>query len=333
MSEVKDQPGRIRVINECLSQNGTYWSKAELLAKMADIDIHVHDRTLEGDIADMRRSTKLGYNAPIAWCRIHKGYHYTERDYSIDKLPLHKEDVRRLEWAATTLSQYQDVPFLKEFSTTIDKIIRVVNRVKRGNYETILDFIEFEKTPAADGLQHMDSIIDAIQKKRPIALIYYSFDQDEPKNVTLHPYFIKEYRNRWYVIGYHHEEQKIKTYAFDRIIQAQITQAAFIRNTFIDKSEYLQDCIGVGLGSGKKEHIVLQFVPRSGKYVTTQPLHRSQQELQNDNEAVVISLDVIINYELISTILSYGDFVRVLEPAGLIETIAQTAQKIIRQYD
>jgi len=332
MPDSKDQPGRIRVINECLSQNGTYWTKEELLSKMAEIDIHVHDRTLEGDIADMRRSTKLGYRAPIAWCRVHKGYHYTERDYSIDKLPLHKEDVRRLEWAATTLSQYQGIPFLKEFSTTIDKIIRVVNRVKRGNYETILDFIEFEKTPPADGLHHMDLMTDAIQNRQPIALSYHSFDQDEPKNATLHPYFIKEYRNRWYVIGYHQEDDKIKTYAFDRILQADAASTAFIKNTFIDKSEYLRDCIGVGLGSGKKEHIVLQFVPLSGKYVTTQPLHRSQKILQNDNEAVIISLDVIVNYELVSTVLSYGEYVRVLEPDDLISIVEQTAQKIMAQY-
>ncbi|NHA03467.1 WYL domain-containing protein [Mucilaginibacter sp. HC2] len=332
MPQSKDQPARIRVINECLSQNGTYWTKQELLDKMLDIDIDIEDRTLEADITDMRRSTKLGYRAPIKWCRVHKGYHYTERDYSIDKLPLNKDDVRRLEWAATTLSQYQGIPLMREFTTTIDKIIRVVNRVKRGNYETILDFIEFEKTPPADGLKHMDGIIEAIQSARAIQLTYHSFDQEAPKMVTLHPYFIKEYRNRWYVIGYHQEEKMIKTYAYDRILEIDQSASLYIKNTTFDKSKYLSDCIGIGLGSREKEHIVLQFVPRSGKYVTTQPLHHSQNVMKNDNEAVIISLDVIVNYELISTILSYGNFVRVIEPASLISTIKETAQLIIEQY-
>jgi len=333
MPTSKDQPARIRVINECLSRPGTYWSKERLLEKMSEIDIEVGDRTLEGDIADMRRSTKLQYRAPIRWCPVNKGYHYTVADYSIDKLPLTREDVRRLEWAATTLSQYQGIPLMNEFTSTIEKIIRVVNRVKKGDYQTILDFIEFERTPAADGLQHMDTIIDAIQTAHALKLTYHSFNQEQPKTAVIHSYFIKEYRNRWYVIGLNDEDQMIKTYAYDRIIEAVITQTAYKQNTFFKKGEYLRNCIGIGLGSGKIEQVKLRFLPRSGKYVTTQPLHHSQQVIQNDNQAVIVTLEVIINYELISTILSYGDNVKVLHPPTLIETIKTTASEIIRQYD
>jgi len=332
MPKSRDQAGRIRVINECLSRKGTYWSTKELLNKLADAGLEIHLRQFRKDMEDMQSCSKLQYYAPIANNRRLGGYYYTDPDYSIDKLPLNKDDVRRLEWASTTLSQYQGIPLMKEFTTTIDKIIRVVNRVKRGNYETILDFIEFEKTPPADGLTHMDGIIEAIQGTRAIQLTYHSFDQKAPKMVTLHPYFIKEYRNRWYVIGYHQEEKMIKTYAYDRILEIDQSDSLYIKNTTFDKSKYLSDCIGIGLGSREKEHIVLQFVPRSGKYVTTQPLHHSQNVMKNDNEAVIISLDVIVNYELISTILSYGNFVRVIEPPSLIVTIEQTAQKIIDQY-
>jgi len=332
MPTSKDQPARIRVINECLSRPGTYWPKERLLEKMRNIDIDIQDRTLEGDIADMKRSGKLQYHAPIRWCQVNKGYHYTDPDYSIDKLPLTREDVRRLEWAATTLSQYQGIPFMNEFTTTIDKIIRVVNRVKRGNYETILDFIEFEKTPAAAGLQHMDTIIEAIQMQKPIQLNYQSFDRDYAKKVTVHPYFIKEYRNRWYIIGLNADEHIIKTYAFDRIIHIEPSGALFIKNTYIVNSEYLRNCIGIGLGSGQIERVRLNFTPVSGKYVVTQPLHHSQEILQNDNDAVVVSLDVIINYELVSTILSYGSLVRVLEPDTLVQTIKEAAENIFNKY-
>jgi predicted DNA-binding transcriptional regulator YafY len=332
MPKSKDQTGRLRIINECLCQKGSYWSTQELLDRLASADLTIGLRTLRKDISDMQLDSKLGYHAPIANNRRLGGYHYTDSDYSIDKLPLNKEDVKRLEWAATTLSQYQGIPFMNEFTTTIEKIIRVVNRVKRGNYETILDFIEFEKTPTASGLQHMDTIIEAIQDRSSIDLIYHSFENANPVSVIVHPYFIKEYRNRWYLIGLKDKNNAIRTYAYDRIVSITPSTALFKQNTFITKHEYLQNCIGVGLGSREIEHIILQFLPQSGKYVVTQPLHRSQHVISNDSEKVVISLDLIVNYELISAILSYGDFVKVLEPIGLAEIIAKKATQISKHY-
>jgi predicted DNA-binding transcriptional regulator YafY len=332
MPESKNQPKRIRIINDCLAQKGTYWSTDELLTKMADADLKVSVRTLRADVADMKFDSQLGYQAPIESDKAKGGYYYSDTEYSIDKLPLNRNDIIALEMAATTLKQYQYIPLMNEFNTTIEKIIRVVNRVKCGNYETILDFIEFEKTPIAIGLEHMDLIIEAIQHHKCLNVEYHSFEHDKAAEVTIHPYFIKEYRNRWYVIGLKDATNEIRIYAFDRIIKVEATDTFYKNNTHFANNDYLKNCIGIHQGSGKIEKVVLKFQPKDGKYVITQPLHRSQRNVEHEGREVIIELNVIINFELTGIILSYGAAVEVMEPTSLREKIRSIGQDISGLY-
>lgn len=331
MPETKNQPKRIRIINECLSQKGSYWSLQQLKDKLEENDIKVSDRTLKQDLSDMETCSQLQYYAPIEYCRKHRGYHYTNPDYSIDKMPLNRQDVQALEFAASTLQQYQYIPLMHEFSTIINRVIRVVNRVKRNDNKSVLEFIEFERTPTAEGLDYMDEIIEAIQQELALTLTYHSFKDTKASRRVIHPYFIKEYRNRWYVVALDHQKDDIRTFAFDRIAGMEQSNEQYRPNNFFEISEYLRNCIGINT-DGKVERVVLSFTPMEGNYVRTQALHRSQVILKDDTDGFIVELHVIINPELISIILSYGNSVKVLEPPLLVDAILATAQRTIDLY-
>lgn len=306
---------------------------SELLEALAESDIKVSERTVKSDIYRMRYCGQLKYDAPLEYCKLNNGYYYTDKNYSIDRLPLNNNDIKALELAATTLDQYRYIPLMSEFTTTIDKIIRVVNRVKSGNHTTILDFIEFEKTPVSVGLQFIDTVIDAIQNKIVLEVTYQKFEDETPTDVKLHPYMLKEYRNRWYVIGFSEVRQDIRTYAFDRIKKLTTsTKSTFIPNTLMKTKEYLKNCIGVNLKDGKVEKVTLEFIPSEGMYIKTQKLHHSQEIIQDDKSALIISLNVVINFELVGIILSYGPSAKVIEPQRLKDKIRQISEKIVTLY-
>lgn len=332
MSQNKQQIARIRVINECLSQGG-YWSKKRLIDEIANIDLGIAGRTFDTDISLMRNCEQLKYNAPIEYCWKHKGYHYTDKNYSIDKLPLNNRDIKALEIAATTLKQYQYMPIMKEFTTTIDKIILVVNRAKQTNHKSILDFIEFEKTPVAQGSEYIDIIIDAIQTQKAICITYQKFGQPVSPKQTIHPYFLKEYRNRWYVIAFNESHAQIRTYGLDRIRNLTELSLVYIKNSFIDTKEYLGNCIGIHLMGQKIETVQLRFTEQEGNYIKTQPLHKSQEIIEDSEEhGLLLRYRLIINYELIGIILSYGADVKVITPRSLAEKIAGICNRTLEQY-
>lgn len=330
MPQTRQPTARYKIINECLSRPGSYWTKQQLIDKISEIDIEIKDRSIEGDLHLMRHCQQLKYNAPIEYCKKKKGYHYTDPDYSIDKLPLNQADILALELAATTLKQYQYIPIMKEFTTVIDKIIRVVNRAKQSDHESILDFIEFEKTPVAIGLEHMDIIIDAIQKKKPLNLSYQSFSSNIPTLQIVHPYFLKEYRNRWYVIGLNESKKAIRTYGFDRIKSVTFsTNSRYIPNTLINTKEYLGNCVGVDIKDGNVEIVRLLFTPNQGHYLKTQALHKSQMIIEDcPKNGLLLEYRLVVNYELTGIILSYGADVKVLAPKSLEDKILEISDRI-----
>jgi len=333
MSNNKQPTARIRVINECLSKGG-YWTKKDLIDEILKIDLKISERTLDNDISLMRNCQQLRYNAPIEFSYLHKGYFYTEPDYSVDKLPLNQTDIRALEVAATTLKQYQYIPIMKEFTNTIDKIIRVVNRAKKSNHESILDFIEFEKTPVALGLEFIDPFIDAIQDSKALNISYQKFGQEPSDSQIIHPYFLKEYRNRWYAVAFNEDKNEIRTYALDRIKVLTENLCPYIKNEFINTKDYLSNCVGINLMHKNIETVKLHFTSKEGNYLKTQPLHKSQIIIEDSIEnGLLLEYKLIINYEFIAIILGYGSDVKVIKPESLADKIADISRRTLEQYD
>jgi len=325
----KDLMARIRVINDCLChRTKKYWSKQELVdAILEETDIDISTSSISGDIEKMKNSRQLSYFAPIKHSKSPFGYHYTDPDYSIDKLPLNAEDLKALRLAASTLNQYRNIPLLNAFTNTIDKIVKFSKRSDQG---AVLNFIDFERTPFAKGMEYIDTIIEAIQEKKCLLITYQKFGHS-PEVYDFHPYLLKEYRNRWYIIGKNEQKGAIRTYGLDRVIALEKSDCRFLDEGLVDKS-YLTNCIGVGIGNGLVERVVLKFVESEGHYLRSQKMHHSQDILQDNEDGLVIVLNVIINFELVGIILNYGAHVTVLEPQSLADKVVEIAQNIIANY-
>ena len=333
MSHNKQVMVRIRIINECLLKGG-FWSKQKLINKIAEADINISNRSLDNDIYLMKNCAQLNYNAPIEYSKINKGYYYTHTNYSIDKIPLNEKDIKALTLAATTLGQYKYLPLMQEFTTIIDRVIRVVNRAKQSNHESLLDFIFFEKTPVATGLESVNIIIDAIQINSALIITHQKFSEPKPTKLIVHPYFLKEYRNRWYLIGLSDDKKKIRTYGLDRVLNIELSGKPYIKNSLINPKAFFDNCVGINDAEGKPEKVVLLFTPAEGHYLKTQAIHKSQTILDDcPKNGLLLKYNVIINYEFTGLILGYGSDVKVIIPKSLADKIVEIADRIKSKYN
>ena len=90
--------------------------------------------------------------------------------------------------------------------------------------------------------------------------------------------------------------------------------------------------MGVTLGEGKPEKVLLSFSPLQGKYVKTVPIHHSQEIVKDSKNELKVSLELVINHELKMQLLSYGENVKVLQPKKLTEEIKDSAKKMAKLY-
>ena len=193
---------RYRVINRCLVDH-RYVSKAKLIRACEEaLDIApLGERTIDQDLHDMREDTRLGFFAPIKHSREKGGYYYDDPDYSIDNIPLNEEELEALSFASTMLEQYKHIDLFNTFTGAVQKIVDAVNIHRILKSESSYSFIQFESVPEMKGSEYLQVIIEAIRDKTVLEILHQRFDSDKAYLHRIHPYLLKEYRNRWYLIG------------------------------------------------------------------------------------------------------------------------------------
>jgi predicted DNA-binding transcriptional regulator YafY len=296
-----------------------------------NLDKPISRRTIQLDIQEMRYSQALKFEAPIVFDRAAHSYYYSDNNYSINNLPVTADDLHGLEFAISLLDQFKELPAIKEFEESIQKIAETVRFNKQSRGEDKI--IQFDKPNSYKGIEYIEPLVKAIREKRRIKLQYRKFDDEAAKEHLIDPYVVREFRSRFYLLGnvIMGKTEKVKTYAFDRFVDVQVTDRTFEGKVF-DSEKYFQNVYGITEGAGKSETVLLSFTPTQGKYIQSQPLHHSQQVVKETKTECRISLDVMINHELVSQLLSYGPQVRVLKPQSLVQKIKDELKKSADQY-
>jgi predicted DNA-binding transcriptional regulator YafY len=319
---------RYRTINRCLI-NHKVCSKDKLLQVCSEAVGHpVAWRTLADDIRAMRKDEQLGFFAPIKNIK-NQGYTYEDPNYSIDDIPLNEEELEAIKIAANLLSQYKGVDIFSTFGGAMEKI---ADRVNLKLQEHQKGYMSFEASTADGGSKHVLTISEQIKHRVALNLRYFSFSSRKEKSFTFHPYFIKEYRGRWYVVGYHEAYSNLRVLALERILQLEPNYHTSYRINQMDFSKYFDDIIGISLEGEAPEDITLRLTPKDYQFIESQPIHASQKVLEKTDDYVVIQIHLRVNYELKSLILSLGPGVQVIAPTKLREEILQLHQKAIEMY-
>ncbi|MCS6933843.1 MAG: WYL domain-containing protein [Chitinophagales bacterium] len=288
-------------------------------------------RTLQLDIQEMRYNQALGFQAPIVYNAMDKTYRYADENYSIHNLPVSADELHGIDFAISVLDQFKHLPAIKEFEEAIKRIATTVrfNKEVRGE----ADYIQFERQYAISGIEYVEPIVKAIRERRVIQFDYLKHGSRRSDFTLLEPYIIKESKNFWYVIGrrVNKPEKSIRTFALDRMSNLKLTEDAFEEQP-IDKKSLFSNVVGITIGTGKPENIVLRFSPLQGKYIKTVPIHASQKILRENEEYLEVGLHVVINPELKMQLLSYGQNVKVIKPRRLADDIKNEAQQVLKLY-
>jgi predicted DNA-binding transcriptional regulator YafY len=295
------------------------------------LDKTISKRTIQLDLQEMRYSQSLKFEAPIRYNRIERSYSYEREDYSISNLPVTADELHGLEFAISILDQFKQLPAIKEFEEAIMKIAATVKINKENRGEN--DFIQFDRPASYVGIEYVEPIVRAIREKRVLQFSYQTFGSEQVKQHLIEPYFVREFKSRFYMIGnsVSKTEHKVLTFSLDRIIHIKITDTFFSEKK-IDNKKFYENIYGITVNDSKAENVVLSFVPVQGKYILSQPIHPTQLVLKNAKEELRIELNIQINHEFIMQLLSYGANVKVIKPKTLIERIKKELENTLQQY-
>ncbi|WP_121352034.1 helix-turn-helix transcriptional regulator [Flavisolibacter nicotianae] len=334
MPDNKNFAARIEIIDECLRNHYRRWTLQNLIDAVNEklnerFGISAGKRTIQDDLKYLKEQKV----APIE--KRKEGpttyFYYSDSSYSIKNLPIGSEEISLLNDAIHILKQVNDFKVLEDVNGIIHKLQNTVNTNVPGGPA----IIQFEKHTVAFGTEHIDDLFSAIKEKTVLRITYQSFKATEPTEGLFHPYLLREYRNRWFLIGSHDGSEKVTNLALDRIKAIKPSLHPFVANPFFDPETYFNNLVGVSLPEGEPVQAVeIKIAPSQAPYIRTKPIHHTQEILKvYANGALLIRLQLVVNYELRSVLLGYGCDVEVLKPIALrnsMKEIFETAASCYR---
>lgn len=295
---------------------------------------HISMSTIDKDIWAMRNEGELGYYAPIKFSKEHGGYAYEDPNYTISELPLNDDDLDAIQTAAQTLFQFKDIPLFKEFDAAIDKILDRMRISSFDDNKSEHDVLEFERGVSDRGSAHLGDLFKAAKRDLTVKLTYRKFGAAEDQLVKLDPYLLKEYGGRWYVIGFEHSRQDMRTYSLDRVTQVYPSESRFKRLDSFDTQSFFKHAMGITVTAEDPIEVRLRFSARLTPYIMSSPIHASQTIIaEPSNGGCEVKVRVLKTIELLTLLLGYGEDVEVLSPDFLKEEVKLSLTTCLKKYD
>jgi predicted DNA-binding transcriptional regulator YafY len=327
---------RYRTIDKCLQNRRRKWTIEDLI-EACDEALHEYEgldngvslRTIRLDLNAMR-SDKLGYNAPIV-VTDRKFYTYEDPGYSISNSPLTSQDLTILQEVSHLLRQFKGFSHFNEVNEMVNKLEDKIYSEKHRQHPVI----DFEKNELLTGIQWLDILYKAIIAQTTLTLSYQSFKARTASDVVFYPYLLKEFRNRWFILGMTKSSKEIITFALDRILHITPNpNELFQQHKNFDPHTYFKDIVGVTRNAADQPtRIIFLAYHSQAPYIRTKPIHPSQQILEERKEGVLFSIDVIPNFELERELIGFGEGLKIISPNNLIRRIRRKIKLMHDLYD
>lgn len=332
MPTIKNSFERHKVLDRCFRDRTKKYFMDDLVRIVNEDTFYyygtsVSERTIRKDIAYMMDSQ--GYSAPIT-----KGmdghrtyYYYNDRDYSIMNLPISQQEMTQLSETIKMLSRFKGLPdcsWMEEVLVRFEDTFQLTEQPK--------GIVSFAQNPYLRGMNHFAPLFNYIISKSVLHITYHKFRKTSEIR-EIHPYQLRQYNNRWFLIGYEPcmaDKLPVVTIPLDRIDFIECAQDVIYQEyRGFDLDEYFNQVVGVSVNIGaKKEIIGIKASYPAAAYIESKPLHRSQRIIENNCDYIIFEYSLIPNYEFETILLGYMDECEITKPIYLRHKLHKRAEKI-----
>lgn len=251
--------------------------------------------------------------------------------FSLDDNAFDEEEISILEQCIDILSNTNGFHIANDLREVLLKSKFLKYRLeKQGRH-----YVSFENHTIAQGTLHLDNLYNAIISKSCMKINYTPNSTNIAEEYIVSPYYLKEYRNRWYLLALKNCDNFLMNFALDRINAIKLADDSEFIDTELDFEKMYENTIGVTIPMyDTVKEIILEIDRKSASYIKSKPFLKNQEIIsENENGSIIVKLNAYINYELKQNILTYGDAIKVLKPENLAKEIADIYKAAIHKYN
>lgn len=319
---------RYQVLNKCFRNRYREYTIDDLVEEcnkaLRKVDKpDVSKRTIQNDINILEADYGIELNEKLKRGR-QRLYRYVDTDYTLPMFRINDEERHQLQDAIRVLGHFEGEP-MYDWARTL------LMQIEGGLFDDdSSQVVSFQTNLDLKGLNHFSELLQAIISKRVLKMKYTPYGKKQI-TATIYPYYLKEYNDRWYLIAQAKGYDSYAHYALDRIDDFEEVALPY-KEPEIELEGYFDDVIGVTVPKCESEDIVLRVSKPRFEYIRTKPLHLSQRIMEENDDFAIITINVKVNKELESVILSFGDNMEVLAPESFRNRIASVALAMNQKY-
>ena len=337
MPAIKNALLRYRIIDRAIRNEYEPFPSKSILRQLCEEEIfgssqgeHICDSTIEKDLFAMR----IEHDAPITYNKKERGYYYSDSSFSMDDVPLTQKDINAIKAASTILHQFKHTSLFGQYEYAIQKILDRAVTSERSSSAKEDEVIQFESMPTIRGNENLELFLNAIKRKKVVQFNYFNYTKNNKSVRRIHPYLLKEYRNRWYLIGKSELKENIITFGLDRIFDPIELDQSFTLDTGFSPDHFFKHSIGITVFNELPEEIIIETSPILSKYLNSQPIHHSQKIIKiKEDSCHIFSYHLLITYELKMLLLGFGKDCKILRPKSLKNQVLKELKALLSSYE
>lgn len=284
-------------------------------------------KTIQRDLDYMRYEL----DAPLLYSPRNRGFYYTEEQYRLPAMDIKESDLFAIYLAEKLLGQYEGTPIHDRLRCVFRKIEDSLPdklTTRPGDDQSL--FTVFPPFSTVVQPEVLETVFACLRSSCRLE-IEYQVPGREADWRQIDPYHGVRYEGDWYVIGYCHLRDEIRTFSLARILSARKGHEHFAIPRHFDFRTFTGSHFGVHWG---KDDLCVKILFNRGvaAYVKERQWHPSQVIADNADGSVVLSMTVNHLLELKRWILSWGDMAQVIEPLSLVEEIRENVRNMSRLY-
>lgn len=196
----------------------------------------------------------------------------------------------------------------------------------------VADRIVLEEVPSSR--INLPVMVQAMKNNVRVQFSYHSYTRANPThNVVIEPYFVRLFKQLWYVVGYNLKDRKIKTYSLDRMSDLVMRREQFEMPEGFDAANFFTDNFGIMTSRGVAKNVVIRADSNQAKYLRALPLHHSQCEIAIHDSYSLFQYHLYLTFDFIKELLSLGSSITVVKPLELKAQLLDELRKTLANYE
>ncbi|MDN5276611.1 MAG: hypothetical protein PWR01_576 [Clostridiales bacterium] len=261
------------------------------------------------------------------------GGYYLSDDYYFDVPKLDEGEYSALMLAEKLLTHKNGFPLANELQTAVAKIRSALGDTVVNVFPLPTDelMLSLGKVDLKDNVNKiLTTIYMAIKQRKRIRILYYTPARNERKLREVDPYAVIYREGSWYLIGYCHLREQIRTFKLVRIEDIEILDTTFVYPYDFSVKEYMSNIFSVI--EGEEYDVEIRFFHPASVWVKEKRWLPNQQIEPLKDGSIIFKARVKGLIDIKRWVLSFGKLAVVQKPEELVGSIREELEGMADLY-